>query len=107
MASHQSGGENTHDGMQMCDITKGADSGESGHHCTMAAGEGDGESAAVCSCTNHQKQKQHILYNTPDKNALLSFLENMIPGHQEAAFFDPVPVMPRTVNPGIFHPPRA
>lgn len=92
---------------QMCDITQGAENGEEAHHCTMSKNHGDVETPSVCSCTTKSNKQQHILYNTPDKNALITFVQPTLRNQKAIhfrVFMDPDPL---TVSNDIFHPPRA
>ncbi|PWN08007.1 hypothetical protein [Rhodohalobacter mucosus] len=91
---------------QMCDITMGAENGEKPCHCAMNKNHGDREAPSVCSCTTNSSKQQHILYNTPDKNALIAFIQLKLHNQKTVhfrAFMDPETL---AVSNDIFHPPR-
>jgi hypothetical protein len=92
---------------QMCDITRGAENGEKAHHCTMSENHGNGENPSVCSCSTKSKKTPHILYNTPDKNALIAFMQPAHPKMKEIHFRDYFDYGLEHIQNDIFHPPRA
>jgi len=92
---------------QMCDITQGEKAGEKAHHCTMSMNQGDGDRPSVCSCNTKNNKQPHILYNTPDKNALITIVKPMGVYRSSILFREFLDPDPQTAQNDIFHPPRA
>ena len=92
---------------QMCDISQGAETGEKAGHCAMSKHQGDSKTPMVCSCSPKDNKQQHILYNTPDKNALLTFIQPSRRKQRAVQFRNYLEPDPLTFSGDIFHPPRA